>query len=229
MHCPNCGGSSQSEGGFCIYCGARMPLPTTSFREDDVERLREQLVPIVNHKDRTDVRISTLWVIIPFIGLMIMGIVAVGVILADVFANVEGGEYYPGDSDGLYSMDNMAYSVVSSVINAGLYIMLAVLTYNLVKRHNEHFARERRFRDAIMSFSERSAGAGFQYSTPANAETRRSPTLWAGIITIPIVMTLAAMVAMEGITSADDPNVGAYILFVLALSIVALVLLVAEF
>ncbi len=229
MHCPNCGGSSLSEGGFCIYCGARMPLPTTSLDEGDVKRLREQLVPIVNHKDRTDVRISTLWVIIPFIGLIIVGIVIFTVVLADVFASIESGEYDPDDPAGLYSMDNMAYSVALNVISAGLYIVLALLTYYLVKRHNEHFARERRFRDVIISFSEKSTGAGFQYSTPPNAETKRSPTLWAGVIAFPVVMTLAGMVAMGTITSADDPNVGAYVLFVLALSIVALVMLVAEF
>ena len=229
MHCPNCGGLSQSEGGFCIYCGARMPLPTTSIREDDFKRLREQLVPIINHKDRTDVVISSLWVVIPFIGLMIVGIAIFAVLMADVFASVESGAYDSDDPFGIYSTDSMAYSVVLYAISAGLYVALALLTYNLVKRHNEHFTRERRFRDAIMSFSERSAGAMFQYSTPMNAETKRSPILWAGVIALPGVTTLVGMVAMMVIGSADDPNVGAYVLIVLVLATVALVLLVAEF
>lgn len=229
MHCPNCGGLSQSEGGFCIYCGARMPLPTTSIREDDFKRLREQLVPIVNHKDRTDVVISTFWVIIPFIGLMIVGIAIFAVLMADAFASVESGAYDPDDPFAMYSTGNMAYSVVLYGISAGLYVALALLTYNLVNRHNEHFTRERRFRDAIMSFSVRSAGAGFRYSTPANAETKRSPILWAGVIAIPSVIALVGMVAMMVIASADDPNLGAYVLIILAQALVVLVLLVAEF
>lgn len=228
MHCPNCGGMGQSEGSFCIYCGARMPLPTTSLREDDVKRLREQLVPIVNHKDQTDVRISTLWVIVPFIGLMIVGIAILVVLLAAAFASIESGDYDPDDPFG-YSTDTAQYSIILYAMSAGLYAALALLTYNLVKRHNEHFTRERRFRDTIMSFSERSAGARFQYSTPASAETMRSPILWAGVIVFPSVVNFVGMVAMMVIASGDDPNYGAYILYALVLSLVTIVLLVAEF
>jgi hypothetical protein len=229
LRCPSCGRFSQVEGGFCIYCGARMPLPMTSLREGDVKKLRDQLVPIVNHKDRTDARISPLWVIIPFIGLTIATIAIVAVVFATAFAGFEDGEYDPDDPFGWESNGIMAYLIVLYVIVAGFEVMLAVLAYNLVRRHNQHFARERMFRDAIMSFSERSAGAGFQYSTPVNAETKRSPILWALVIAIPGVMTPVGTGATMAIPSMNDPDLGLFLLIVLVQAIVGLICLIAEF
>ncbi len=229
MRCPSCGGTSDTDGSFCIYCGTRMVLPITSLREDDVKRLREELAPVVDRRDRTDLRISTLWVVIPFVGLMIVSVAIVAVLFADAFARFEGGAYDPDDPFVMYSTGAMAYMVGLSVMNTGLYVILALLTYKLVERRNEHFARERMFRNAIMSFSEKSVGARFRYSIPANAETKRSPILWAGVIAIPGIITLAGMVATMVIGSADDSNLGAYVMITLVLAPVSLMLLVAEF
>ena len=229
MLCPSCGRMTGGEGDFCIYCGARIPRPITSVSEGDVKRLREQLVPIVNHKDRTDLRISTLWVIIPFIAQMTLTAALVVILLAEAFAGLDGLGYDTDDPYDLYSVESMAYYVGICGAFSAAYLALAVLTYNLVRRHNRHFARERRFRDAIMSFSERSAGTRFQYSIPANAETKRFPVLWAGVIAFPVVTSLVGSVLMMVVLSADDPDFGAFILIILALSVVSLILLVAQF
>jgi uncharacterized membrane protein len=227
LRCSNCGRPSQSEGGFCIYCGARMPLPAASLREDDVKKLREQLVPIASDGDRTDVRISPLlWVILPFIGLLVTTVVAVILLMVEAFANIDAGEYDPFEP---YSSGIWMYMIVIYALSAVFYAIMAVLTYNLVKRHNNHFARERRFRDAIMTFSERSAGAMFQYSIPANAETRRSPFLWAFLVALPGIMTLTGVVTIGTITSVEDPDLGLYILYALVQAIIGIGCIVAEF
>ncbi|MGB2581719.1 MAG: hypothetical protein WBD03_04525 [Thermoplasmata archaeon] len=204
-----------------------MPIPTTSLDEGDVKRLREQLVPIVSDGGRTDVQVSPiLWVILPFIGLMVAMVVVMAMLFAQVFTYIDADEYDPA---GPYSPDFQVYLVVFYAISVIFYAVMALLAYRLVKRHNGHFARERRLRDVIMSFSQRSTGAGFQYSIPANAETTRSPILWAMVIALPGIMTLISVVAMSEITSVTDSDIGLYVLIALVQGVISVGCLIAEF
>ncbi|HIH01058.1 TPA: hypothetical protein HA259_03085, partial [Thermoplasmata archaeon] len=84
--------------------------------------------------------------------------------------------------------------VALQVASVAVYAILAILSYRLVQRDNEHFEREKKLRTEIMSFVSRSRGEGSAADLPRNSERRRSPLFWFTVVIMPEILLLLALV-----------------------------------
>jgi hypothetical protein len=227
VSCPSCGRADQSGGRFCIFCGASIPWSIVPLKDHDVRSLRTRLEPIVNGKHRAEREISIWWAIAPLIALIV---VSAAITLA--FLAVWIDLYDPdGDPDEATTalFDALGSEVVVGLQAASMaaYAMFALLTYNLVKRENVHFEREKRFKEEIVSLVPRPRGDAGAVRTPGKVETRRFPTFWAAVVLIPEMLMLTVLVMIAAIGAEDDSDLitivlGGLLLLLLALPFVGL-------
>ena len=229
MRCPNCGGMSQGEGSYCIYCGMRFPQKAAGLRSDDVDSLRNQLTPIMNEKNTTDISISPLWVIIPFVILLILGIAMVAVMFAEAINLIESDEYDPEDPTGSYDLLRSESIIILFAATVAVYLFLTRLTYDLVKRHNLHFGREWRLRNTIASFAARVTGQRFGFYSSDRPENKKSPALWAMVIILPSLISMLWIVLIAVDAEDGEINVVTASLIMLLQFSLSLLLLVAQF
>ena len=229
MRCPSCGGMSQSEGSYCIYCGMRFPHKAANLRTDDVKSLRNQLTPIVSGKDKTDIHISTLWVTIPFVLLLVLGTAMVAIIFAEAIDLVRSDDYDPEDPTASYDLLTNETVIMLFVATVAVYLFLTRLTYDLVRRHNLHFEREWRLRNTVASFAARVTMQRFGFYSGEKMETKRTPALWAAVIILPSLISMLWIVLIA--VDAEDGQVDAVFssLMLLLQFSISLLLLVAQF
>ncbi|HIH01057.1 TPA: DUF4234 domain-containing protein [Thermoplasmata archaeon] len=219
---------SQSDGGYCIFCGMRLPQKAANLRPDDVKSLGNQLLPIVEDKNRTDIQVSTLWVIIPFVVLLILGIVMVAIIFAEAIDLVQSDQYDPDDPTASYDLLT-SDTVLLSAATIAVYLFLTRLTYDLVKRHNLHFEREWKLRNTVSSFVSRVTGERFGFYSMEKVETKRSPALWASVIILPSLVSMLWIVLIALDAEDGDIDVRLASLVLLLQLCLSLLLLVAQF
>lgn len=229
MRCPSCGGTSQSEGSYCIYCGMRFPPSDAFLRPDDAKSLRNELIPIVNGKDRTDIEVSTVWVILPFIALLVATVAIVVVVFAEAIEMIEDDEYDPDDPTASYRLVGNATVILLFAATVVIYLFLARLTYDLVRRHNTHFERERMLRNTVASFAARVVKGRFRFYPMDQAEPRRSPALWAAVIVVPSLLSMLWILMLTMEAEDGDFGSGVFALSMLLQVSLGLLLLVAEF
>jgi hypothetical protein len=204
MRCSTCGGTS-GEGSFCIYCGARLAEPSVPIRPDDAKSLSRDLLPIINDRDRTDTYISPLWAIAIFVAVMIIGFALVAVVFIEVLDTFAAEDYDPDNPFSAYDLYLNEAFIILIAMNTAMYLVLARLAHNLVRRNNEHFARERRFREAVGAFASRTGRGTSQFYTPDGAEpAKRSPIMWALVVAIPGIMSVAYVAVMAVDSGSDD-------------------------
>ena len=143
MKCGVCGTESAFVGQFCPRCGAILAEP---IRLDDsrLSGAKEDLRNAIRSRKSTDVIIEPLWAVVPLI-LTFVGAIA-GIVL--IFSRVQSVASGTTPEEVFSSMrDGFGVIFVASLISV---TVQAVITYMLVKRRNDHFAREGHVRVALV-------------------------------------------------------------------------------
>ena len=221
--CTNCGGTIQEGVSYCTYCGMPVRRAAEPPRADTVDRLKEHLDASARERQGTDRIISTFWVIIPFIVLMATFVITISVTIAvvlDAFDNWDSENPEWGrEMTGKYG----TIALAASFLGVPVYIVIAKVTYDLVKRHNLHFDRERRLRDAISTLTFPAGAYASGYRLPSGAEKPRNPIFWGTII----VLSQAISVVYAFIGFSVDLSPGETLLLMLAL-LAALIIFILE-
>lgn len=147
IRCPRCGMEVPAGSRFCPNCGfdlAAPPAPVAPapppgpvpaapvppYAGPSAAEARQRVAQIVNNRTATDERISELWVVLP----LIAAVAALAVGFAALFLD-------PGFAFTIF----LAGWIIAA-------ILIIVLNYKLIKRQNDHMAREAALRRAIIDY-----------------------------------------------------------------------------
>lgn len=198
MRCVVCGSESTEGGQYCSRCGAIIAEP---IRVDDPRLVdaENDLRKTIGSRQATDVIIEPLWAIVPLV-LTIVGMVAG---FATFLARFPSADDYSNwtAGDALSSMrDFFVILILFSVASA---IVLATITYRLVKRRNDHSSREQYERMALVKLV-KSAAWSRERSDSVFLELRimeqdsgqqrnRDPLIWSLAIALGGVTTIGIL------------------------------------
>lgn len=167
--CLRCGAENPHDGGFCSFCGSTLASEATPGKTEDEPSptdIKKKIVDNIEGRKRTDVRISTVWALLPLLLILsAVGIYIVVLISFVVDIDVEG------DSWNLYTL---FYIWGRNVLLALFGILFALLAYKLISRMNDHLGREETLRAHIMSFLRASARPGGKEGEIVNELLRMS-------------------------------------------------------
>ncbi|MEW5748752.1 MAG: DUF4234 domain-containing protein [Candidatus Thermoplasmatota archaeon] len=189
---------SSEQSVFCTYCGVRMQ-PEVRVENAAIGAELGELREALSRRRRTDRRLPEWAAVVPYILTMLFGIVLVGAIFGKILDfDLTGGDM-PTEEEILGDMD--AYILAAVVFNVMLYAVYAALAYLMVDRANWHLEREAAAMDAVGKVLGKLGGARSLASDPWGREqvldgraaygTKRSPLLWAAVIALPLVGSLA--------------------------------------
>lgn len=197
MLCTNCGGTIQEGVSYCTYCGMPVRRPAEPPSRDAVDKLKEHLDASANERQGTDRIISVFWVIIPFIVLIAVSVVTMVIMIAAVMDTLE--EFDPDDPEWEREMSGRYDLVVlaTSLLGVPVYVVMAKVTYDLVNRHNRHFDRERRLRDAVKTLLYPGGAYASGFSLPPGAEARRSAVFWGSVVIISQAISVLMSALMD--------------------------------
>ena len=122
-----------------------------------IEGSKRQILGAIRARSVTDKRISNFWIILP----LLIGLV--GVTIGGLLVFLWVWDNYYDILNGTMSIDiyggMMGGMIVILLTLIAVFAILAMLTYMLVERQNEHFKREAQLRMGIMSYLRASAGS----------------------------------------------------------------------
>ena len=221
--CTNCGGTIQEGVSYCTYCGMPVRRAAEPPRRDAVDRLKELLDASARERQGTDRVISIFWIIIPFIVLMATFVITAAVTMAAVMDAFD--DWDPNNPDWEREMTGKydTVALAASFLGVPVYIVVAKVTYDLVKRQNLHFDRERRLRDAIAALTFPAGAHSSGYRLPPGAERVRNPAFWAAVI----VLSQATSIMYAFVGFDADLSLGDVLVLMFAM-LAALIIFVLE-
>lgn len=198
MRCPGCGRESAEQSVFCTYCGVKMQ-PEVRVENAAIGAELGELQEVLSRRRRTDRRLPPWAVVVPLVVTMLFAIVLVGAVFDKILDyDLSDGEM-PSEEEILGDMDS--YIVAAVAFNVLFYAVYAVLAYLMVDRANRHLEREAAAMDAVGKVLGKLGGARSLTSDPWGREqvldgraaygTKRNPLLWAAVMALPLVGSLA--------------------------------------
>lgn len=215
LKCAVCGTEGTPGGQFCRKCGAIVAEP---IRADDPRLVgaEDDLRNAIESRRHTDRIIEPMLAAVPLV-LTLVGAIAG---IATMFANIENlaSQSNPSTEDVFRSMRG-TFLMIAGFSGASV-AFLAVITYLLVKRRNDHFSREREVKNALIKLVKSAAWSSERYNyveTDLRAMElysqhvqRREPLLWSLAIALGGVGTIG-LISFTFVT--DTPGmIGAMIL-----------------
>jgi hypothetical protein len=142
LNCPGCGTNNPEGFTFCSRCGATLVKPV-DIRDDRLKEAKGYILKAIANRKITDRIVSWVWIlviILIFIGSIIL-LVVMSIISASMWSSGHMADY--STMNTIIQIASMAMTVVPVAI-------VAYLAFILVRRQNEHFARDRALREGII-------------------------------------------------------------------------------
>lgn len=198
VQCPQCGSAVQPGSGACTACGAKMqgapaPPPTSPFHGwGSSARAKEALTATMGRRHRTDIKIPEYWILLPVVVVIASYVLGIVAFMYDVFLG-------------------FAVALVGTIVGV---FLLAFLIFRLLKRRNEHMAREAQLRRELMDFFRfrgEEMGAGQRVGPYVQAmqafdrgslmhEEPQSALLWTILCLIPGINIVAIVLTLFWLT-----------------------------
>ncbi len=208
MRCPTCATESPDDHRFCPMCGSVLAKPI-DLRDRALDAGRGAIWTAIARRAFTDEVLLTLWAILPLLISLVLGVPG-GVLF------VIGLNETDFDGTGTFEPSSMvllglATIIIGSIIAESLY---AILAFKLVRRQNEHYARERDLRAGVLALLDAAANTPHKKAAVMpemsqmtwlhnTVEERRDPVLWglvpasSAIIVALVGVALLAMIGEE--------------------------------
>lgn len=211
MLCTTCGRENPETSKFCIYCG--QPIMSAVFpKKRELEAPIAYIARAVGQRKNSDKTIPTYLGAIPIaltLAITVVFIAIVASMLSDITDMASPEEYDPTQ---LYA-DYRDYFLVMIPLDLGFYLFFGIITYFLVKRNNDHFARDAALVSAMSGFVDQvnlKAGLGRTrapaYGSPWDNQwgtsvtsvgsTPRNPMLWTMVVLLQGVLGAVSIVAV---------------------------------
>ncbi|OGS43210.1 MAG: hypothetical protein A3K76_05700 [Euryarchaeota archaeon RBG_13_57_23] len=167
------------------------------------------VVRAIYERQRTDKRLSVLWVV----AIILVDIISVALSFVAMFWSYDF-------SDPYYTMDTSDFFAVGAVSNvAGVLstILLAAFVYYLVKRQNDHYAREARLRTALLSLMSAAAWSPERTNdivpetmalsmARGPQEKHRNVWFWIFVILLPTILSIVISLGLWLYIYAGPPQ-----------------------
>lgn len=192
MKCPGCGSGSPEGFTFCSRCGATLLKPV-DIRDDRLKEAKGYILKAIAKRKITDRIVSWVWILI--IILIVIG----SVLLVIVMAIISTRMFLSGTIMN-YSTLNTLIQITSIAVSIIWTAIFAYLAFILVKRQNEHFARDRALREGIILLlrtasdpSGRSTLVMNEFTAMRRAnepkEEHHDERIWALLMLLPLLTT----------------------------------------
>jgi len=211
-------------------------LKPTVISDAQLAESKRAIYATVQRRTSTDKVLSYLWIIVPIV--ISFGIIAAWAVYAiATFPIYDSGYADPSELEGMLTA--MIVIIFPAEIVASL--VLAVLAYQLVKRQNDHFARERELREGIVSMIRAAAGSaereqllarelGGMWFAHRAQEEEHNPMLWGVVIALPTALIALAGVLMWAMVMEPlEDVVGAILIAFVVLLVVNIVYMILQF
>ncbi len=194
VKCPGCGTENPEGFTFCSRCGATLVKPV-DIRDDRLKEAKGYILKAIANRKISDRIISWVWILV--IILIFIGTV-VAVIVTAIVSSSMFNIGHTADSNTL-NLLNQVISYGMSIVTTAIFAYLAFL---LVRRENEHFARDRALREGIIMLLRTASDPSgkstlvmneFAAMNAAHApkEDRHNEIIWALLMVLPLITTFA--------------------------------------
>jgi len=183
MKCLTCGLENQDAYVYCQRCGTILGKPL-SVSESVLREPKNAVLEAIRLRATTDYTISPFIVLVP----ILISLVITGLVMFAMIANMSQYDYAPTFEESIDSMRTMLIVLFGGAMVSEL--VFAFIAFKLVKRQNDHYARERLLRESLMRLVSAATGnperqqlvVGDLYAmsmTNQFVEKRRNPWFWA--------------------------------------------------
>ena len=232
MRCGSCGRESPEGFKFCQSCGGILAAPI-DLHDERLDTARQAVVRAIYDRTKTDKVLSTLWLV----AIILVPIVTVVLTVVMVFWTMDYS--YPYDSWPGYPIEIL---VVTNLMGFLTMILFAALFYNLVKRQNDHYAREASLRNSLASLIRAAAWSPGRVNdvTPETMalsmvekrqEPHRNPWFWILVFFIPMIASLGLQIVMEDFYDTAVPGEqlsSSFLIAIVVFSLVTLIVFILE-
>jgi hypothetical protein len=211
MLCTTCGRENPETSKFCVYCG--QPIMSAVFpKKRELEGAIAAIAQAVQKRKDTDRTIPVYLGAIPIAISAALAIVAVALVAGMVSDIVDMASPEDYDPQQIYE-DYRGYFLAMVPLEVAFYVFFGIIAYFLVKRNNDHFARDAALASAMSGFVDQvnlKAGLGRTrapaYGSPWDNQwgtsmtsvgsKPRNPMLWAMVVLLQGVLGAVSIVAM---------------------------------
>jgi hypothetical protein len=178
-------------------------------RDDRLKEAREYIMRVIAGRKMTDRIVSWLWILVPVLILLILGVIAIALFAYSALSMFSGGM---SASDG--AVINLFAEIL--IMSAGVVAtaVFAYLAYVLVRRQNDHFSRDRALREGIIRLLRTASDPSGRSSLVMNElaamsgasapkEDYHDERIWGLLMTMPLIMV--ALIFLVILYSAIGP------------------------
>jgi membrane protein implicated in regulation of membrane protease activity len=188
LNCPGCGTNNPEGFTFCSRCGATLLKPV-EIRDDRLKEAKGYILKAIANRKITDRIVSWVWILV--IILILIGSVFLAIAMAIISASM-----VLWNTSTLNTVIQMIFIAASIVTTA----IFAFLAFVLVRRQNEHFARDRALREGIILLLRTASDPTGRSSLVMNElaamnaangprEDRHDERIWALLMLLPLLTT----------------------------------------
>ena len=199
MKCPGCGTDNPEGFTFCSRCGATLLKPV-DIRDDRLKEAKGYILKAIANRKITDRIVSWAWILI--IILILIG----SVLLVIVMSIISTSMFLSGHMMD-YSTMNTLVQVASIAMTIATTAIFAYLAFVLVRRQNEHFARDRALREGIILLLRMASDPSGRSSLVMNEfaamnavngpkEEHHDERIWALVMLLPLLTTFGLSAVM---------------------------------
>ena len=199
LNCPGCGTNNPEGFTFCSRCGATLLKPV-DIRDDRLREAKGYILKAIANRKITDRIVSWAWILI--IILIFIG----SVLLVVVMSIITTSMFWSGNMMD-YSTLNTLIQIISIAMTIAPIAIFAYLAFVLVRRQNEHFARDRALREGIILLLRTASDPTGRSSLVMNElaamnaangprEEHHDERIWALLMFLPLLTTFGLSVVM---------------------------------
>jgi hypothetical protein len=199
LKCPGCGTDNPEGFTFCSRCGATLLKPV-DIRDDRLKEAKGYILKAIANRKITDRIVSWAWILI--IILILIG----SVLLVIVMSIISTSMFLSGHMMD-YSTLNTLVQVASIAMTIATTAIFAYLAFVLVRRQNEHFARDRALREGIILLLRTASDPSGRSSLVMNEfaamnavngpkEEHHDERIWALVMLLPLLTTFGLSAVM---------------------------------
>jgi hypothetical protein len=199
LKCPGCGTDNPEGFTFCSRCGATLLKPV-DIRDDRLKEAKGYILKAIANRKITDRIVSWAWILI--IILILIG----SVLLVIVMSIISTSMFLSGHMMD-YSTMNTLVQVASIAMTIATTAIFAYLAFVLVRRQNEHFARDRALREGIILLLRMASDPSGRSSLVMNEfaamnavngpkEEHHDERIWALVMLLPLLTTFGLSAVM---------------------------------
>jgi hypothetical protein len=199
LKCPGCGTDNPEGFTFCSRCGATL-LKLLDIRDDRLKEAKGYILKAIANRKITDRIVSWVWILI-----IILTLIS-SVLLMIVMSIISTSMYLGGHMMDSSTM-NTLMQVIMIAASVATTAIFAYLAFILVRRQNEHFARDRALREGIILLLRTASDPSgrstlvmneFAAMSMANGpkEEHHDERIWALLMLLPLLTTFGLSAVM---------------------------------